>query len=62
MSRVDEIMKKYQNYTPEQIDYDEEVDGGAEAPVREKLLSKKEELKEIFEKRRDKVATKKCAR
>ena len=62
MSHVDDIMKKYQNYTPQTISYDEEIDGGAEAPVREKLLSKKEELKEIFEKKRDKVATKKCAR
>lgn len=62
MSHTEDIMQKYKAYEPEIVTYDEEIDGGLQAPVREKHLSKKEELKAQFEKKRDKVATKKCAR
>ena len=61
MSNTKDILKKYTNYTPEVVTYDESVDGGT-IPVREKHLKTKDELKKEFDKHLKKVSSGKCAR
>lgn len=48
---LEEMLK---NYTPEPLEYDPEVDGGDEFLVREELLKKKEELKDVVSKLKEK--------
>ena len=48
---LEEMLK---NYKPEPIEYDPEVDGGDEFLVREELLKKKEELKDVVSKLKEK--------
>ncbi|MDD5717234.1 MAG: hypothetical protein PHW64_05465 [Sulfuricurvum sp.] len=43
-----------QNYNPEPLEYDPEVDGGDEYLVRDELLKKKEELKDVVTKLKEK--------
>ena len=48
---LEEMLK---NYKPEPTEYDPEVDGGDEFLVREELLKKKEELKDVVSKLKEK--------
>jgi len=48
---LEELLK---NYTPEPLEYDPEVDGGDEYLVRDELLKKKEELKDVVTKLKEK--------
>ena len=48
---LEEMLKKYK---PEPTEYDPEVDGGDEFLVREELLKKKEELKDVVSKLKEK--------
>jgi hypothetical protein len=43
-----------QNYTPEPVEYDPEIDGGDEYLIRDELLKKKEELKDVVTKLKEK--------
>lgn len=42
------------NYNPEPLEYDPEIDGGDEYLIREQLLKKKEELKDVVSKLKEK--------
>jgi hypothetical protein len=42
------------NYSPEPLEYDPEIDGGDEHLIREELLKKKEELKDVVTKLKEK--------
>lgn len=48
---LEEMLK---NYSPEPLEYDPEIDGGDEFLVREQLLKKKEELKDVVTKLKEK--------
>jgi len=48
---LEEMLK---NYTPEPLEYDPEIDGGDEYLIREQLLQKKEELKDVVSKLKEK--------
>lgn len=48
---LEEFLK---NYTPETVEYDPEIDGGDEYLIREQLLKKKEELKDVVTKLKEK--------
>ena len=48
---LEEMLK---NYSPEPLVYDPEIDGGAEHLIREELLKKKEELKDVVTKLKEK--------
>ena len=48
---LEEMLK---NYSPEPLKYDPEVDGGDEYLIREELLKKKEELKDVVSKLKEK--------
>lgn len=48
---LEEMLK---NYSPEPLEYDPEVDGGDEYLIREELLKKKEELKDVVSKLKEK--------
>ena len=42
------------NYSPEPLEYDPEIDGGDEYLIRDELLKKKEELKDVITKLKEK--------
>jgi len=48
---LEELLK---DYNPEPLEYDPDVDGGDEFLVREQLLKKKEELKDVVTKLKEK--------
>ena len=48
---LEEMLK---NYSPEPLEYDPEIDGGDEFLIREQLLKKKEELKDVVTKLKEK--------
>jgi hypothetical protein len=48
---LEEMLK---NYSPEPLEYDPEVDGDDEHLIREELLKKKEELKDVVSKLKEK--------
>lgn len=48
---LEELLK---NYNPEPLEYDPEVDGGDEYLIRDELLKKKEELKDVITKLKEK--------
>ncbi|PHM18284.1 MAG: hypothetical protein CJD30_02310 [Sulfuricurvum sp. PD_MW2] len=48
---LEEMLK---NYSPEPLEYDPEIDGGSEHLIREDLLKKKEELKDVVTKLKEK--------
>jgi hypothetical protein len=48
---LEELLK---NYKPEPIEYDPEIDGGDEYLIRDQLLQKKEELKDVVSKLKEK--------
>jgi len=48
---LEEMLK---NYNPEPLEYDPEVDGGDEYLIRDELLKKKEELKDVVSKLKEK--------
>jgi hypothetical protein len=48
---LEEMLK---NYSPEPLEYDPEIDGGDEYLIREQLLQKKEELKDVISKLKEK--------
>jgi hypothetical protein len=48
---LEELLK---NYNPEPLEYDPEIDGGDEHLIREELLKKKEELKDVVTKLKEK--------
>jgi hypothetical protein len=48
---LEELLK---NYNPEPQEYDPEIDGGDEYLIREELLRKKEELKDVVSKLKEK--------
>lgn len=48
---LEEMLK---NYSPEPLEYDPEIDGGDEHLIREDLLKKKEELKDVVTKLKEK--------
>ena len=48
---LEELLK---NYNPEPLEYDPEIDGGDEYPIRDELLKKKEELKDVITKLKEK--------
>jgi len=48
---LDELLK---NYNPEPLEYDPEIDGGDEYLIRDELLKKKEELKDVITKLKEK--------
>lgn len=48
---LEELLK---NYNPEPLEYDPEIDGGDEYLIREQLLQKKEELKDVVSKLKEK--------
>ncbi|HEX5330074.1 hypothetical protein [Sulfuricurvum sp.] len=48
---LEEMLK---NYNPEPLEYDPEIDGGDEFLIREQLLKKKEELKDVVTKLKEK--------
>jgi hypothetical protein len=48
---LEEMLK---NYNPEPLEYDPEVDGDDEHLIREDLLKKKEELKDVVSKLKEK--------
>ncbi|MFY9142966.1 hypothetical protein [Sulfuricurvum sp.] len=48
---LEELLK---NYKPEPLEYDPEVDGGDEYLIRDELLKKKEELKDVVTKLKEK--------
>ena len=48
---LEEMLK---NYTPEPLEYDPEIDGDDEYLIREQLLQKKEELKDVVSKLKEK--------
>ncbi|AFV98506.1 MULTISPECIES: hypothetical protein [unclassified Sulfuricurvum] len=48
---LEELLK---NYNPEPLEYDPEIDGGDEYLIRDELLKKKEELKDVITKLKEK--------
>ncbi len=48
---LEELLK---NYNPEPLEYDPEIDGDDEYLIREQLLQKKEELKDVVSKLKEK--------
>lgn len=48
---LEEMLK---NYNPEPLEYDPEIDGGDEYLIRDELLKKKEELKDVVTKLKEK--------
>lgn len=48
---LEELLK---DYNPEPLEYDPEVDGGDEYLIRDELLKKKEELKDVVSKLKEK--------
>ncbi|HLD24125.1 MAG TPA: hypothetical protein VJA83_09275 [Sulfuricurvum sp.] len=48
---LEEMLK---NYSPEPLEYDPEIDGGDEYLIRDELLKKKEELKDVITKLKEK--------
>jgi hypothetical protein len=48
---LEELLK---NYNPQPLEYDPEIDGGDEYLIRDQLLQKKEELKDVVSKLKEK--------
>ncbi|MGA9045436.1 hypothetical protein [Sulfuricurvum sp.] len=48
---LEELLK---NYNPKPLEYDPEIDGGDEYLIRDQLLQKKEELKDVVSKLKEK--------
>ncbi|MDD5052293.1 MAG: hypothetical protein PHO27_06125 [Sulfuricurvum sp.] len=48
---LEELLK---NYNPEPLEYDPDIDGGDEYLIRDELLQKKEELKDVITKLKEK--------
>ena len=52
--RAQTLEEMLKNYNPEPLEYDPKIDGGDEHLIREDLLKKKEELKDVVSKLKEK--------
>ena len=61
MASNKEILEKYKDYTPQTVEYEEDVDGGT-IPVRDKMLDEKEKARLKFEARMKAMSSGRTAR